>query len=460
MSIARRITLFSSLWLLVLLIVVNSGIYLLFGQMTARAELERVGLQTQTIAETIRPDRLGVGNPGDILRAYTPSNGIIRVINEDSQPFIEATKYPELREIPVTYSSKQETEQIRFADDRYVISRFPIIWSDGSVVTLEYSEQMVTYDSTMATLRLVLFIASISLLLPAIFAGRALSRIILLPIKTLTKTMENIRQDGTFERIQVPEQSKDELDQMGQTFNRMIELLEENYKKQQQFVSDASHELRTPLTVIESYTSLLKRWGKAKPELLEEAVEAIYEESGRMKGLTEQMLALAIGRNDQPTKLSEFELGKLVHDIAKRLEQTFNRKIHVNVNEHYFISADEAQIKQLIFILLENGLKYSDDSLSVDIVDEDREIRLDVRDKGIGIPENDLPYVFERFFRVDKARSRQTGGSGLGLAIAKSIIQAHSGEITVRSLENIGTTFTVILPKGNKSAKGEDYAGK
>ena len=445
MSISKRITWFSTVWLFILLVLVNSGIYILFGQMTARVELERVSLQTQNIAEAIRTDRGGATNAGDILRAYAPGNGLIRVIRENGEPFILTTKNFDLREMPAHYSIQQQTKQIQFNGDRYAVSYFPVIWNDGSVVTLEYSEQMTTYESTLATLRLVLFIASILVIVPVFLAGRALAKVILRPIQELTKTMENIRKKGTFERINVKEESKDEIDQLGKTFNEMIKLLEENFEKQQQFVSDASHELRTPLTVIESYANLLKRWGKSKPELLEEAIEAIAEESSRMKGLTKQMLALATG-NQEKVQLVELNISQLTIDIARRLELAFNRQIHVEVLSERFMNADEAQIKQLLFILLENGLKYSELPVYVEISEQERFVKINIRDQGIGIPERDLPHVFERFFRVDKARSRETGGSGLGLAIAKTIITSHNGQITVNSIEDVGTTFTVLLP--------------
>ena len=447
MSISRRITWFSTVWLLVLLLIVNGGIYFLFEHLTGRAELERVSSQALAIVEAVRPDSIGTTIvPAELLAAYVTGEGMIRVIREDGSEAVTVTKNPAMRAIPRMYSVAQETEQIRYQGERIAMARFPAIWNDGTVVTLEYSEQMDTFQSTLATLRLVLVVASFIVLLPAFFAGRALSRILLQPIQALMQTMEGIRQSGTFKRIKVSTESKDELDQMGQTFNRMIELLENNYEKQQQFVSDASHELRTPLTVIESYANLLKRWGMTNPERLKEAVEAIHEESKRMKGLTQQMLSLVTGEQDRTVELEKLELSHIAKETAKKLQQTYEREIHVEADEKYVILGDEARIKQLLFILLENGLKYSNDSLTVTFSHTNECVQMEVSDQGIGIPEKDLPHVFERFFRVDKARSRQTGGSGLGLAIARTIVDAHRGKISVTSKEQVGTTFTVLLP--------------
>ncbi|MET1194104.1 histidine kinase dimerization/phospho-acceptor domain-containing protein, partial [Bacillus licheniformis] len=172
----------------------------------------------------------------------------------------------------------------------YAISHTPVIWTNGEVVSLEVTEQLADVEQSLQTLKFILLIASLVILIPTIFAGRLLSKIILRPIKSLIHTMEEIQVSRTFKKIDLSSPSKDELDQMANTFNNMMDLLEENYKKQEQFVSDASHELKTPLTVVESYANMLKRWGMKRPDILEEAIEAIHSESLRMKQLTSQML--------------------------------------------------------------------------------------------------------------------------------------------------------------------------
>lgn len=444
MRISRRITWFSTVWLFVLLVIVNSGVYFLFAHRTAETELERIMSQAETIAEAIRGDQ---GNAANLLAAYVPRDGMVRIIRENSSEAVTVTKYPELRAIPHSYTTGQEMEQLHDQERRMAVARFPLIWNDGSVVTLEVIEPMESYESTLATLRIVLLIASLFILLPAFLAGRALSRLLLYPIQALKETMEDIRRSGSFQRIEVPAEPKDELDQMGATFNGMIELLEKNYEKQQQFVSDASHELRTPLTVIESYARLLQRWGKKDPARLEEAIHAIAEEAERMKGLTEQMLALATGEPDRILELSRIQLQTLAEQTAKKLEQAYERKLHVRAEEECIVIGDEPRLKQLLFILCENALKYSEDDVIISLKNHPASVEMRVTDKGMGIPKKDLPHIFERFFRVDKARSRQTGGSGLGLSIAKAIVDAHKGEIGVTSEEGAGTTFTVTLPR-------------
>ncbi|KHF40196.1 sensor histidine kinase [Halalkalibacter okhensis] len=457
MSISHRITWFSTVWLFLLLLIVNGGIYLLFEHLTREAELTRVSVQAESIAEVIRPDRGLTAGQTELLAAYVPGDGMIRIIREDGSEATTITKDPTLRAIPRMFSKAQEKEQIIHNGERLAIARFPLIWNDGSVVTLEYTERMDTFESTLTILRIVLIVASLLVIIPAFLAGRSLSRVLVRPIQSLINTMEGIQKSGTFQRIDVSEKSKDELDQMGRTFNRMIELLESNYEKQQKFVSDASHELKTPLTVIESYARLLKRWGMSDPDRLKEAVEAIYDESQRMKSLTKQMLSLATGEPDKTVELEKVDLTKATTETARKLAQAYEREILVDAQASYTVLADDTRMKQLLFILLENGLKYSSDSLKIVLSHIPSYVKLEVSDKGIGIPEESLPHVFERFFRVDQARSRQTGGTGLGLAIAKSIVEAHGGEISVMSKENVGSTFVVLLPDMHfDKRRGED----
>lgn len=456
MSISKRITLFSTGFLFLLLVLVNGSIYFLFQQFSTNAELERMQAQLQTIAESAQ------GSQSDLwLTSYGTGDGMLRVIREDGSSTLTVTKEPDLRLIPAEYSNRESGEVISYQEQSYSLNRFPIIWVDGSIVSLELIHPLTTLESTLSTLRIVLMIASVLIIIPAYFAGRALGRIILMPVQTLINTMQGIRGSGSFQKIDIKPDAKDELAQMSHTFNEMMELLEENYDKQQRFVSDASHELRTPLTVIESYASLLKRWGMKKPDLLEEAVDAIYDESQRMKGLTKQMLALATGEPDKTVILQQIDLVKSAEDTAKRLRQAYCREIVVTANEKpIYILGDPERIKQLLFIFVENGLKYSDDDIRIMLDKKINNVVLSIQDKGIGIPKDDIPNVFERFFRVDKARSRQTGGSGLGLSIAKAIIDAHGAKVDVQSEEGKGTTFRISFPQVNKKQNEKQSGGE
>lgn len=447
MKIKTKIQWYSAVWLLTILLLINSAIYILFMKITTDTEIDRLMIQTETIVEALaNADRAVYGS--QLLRAYIPSNGMIRVINEEKQIVSAVTKDSRLADVPVHFRQNQGHTLHTLEDgERLAIVTFPIIWTDGSVVTLEVTESLAPVQANMHTLSIVLIIASLLVLIPSIFGGRLLSQLILKPISAIVGTMREIQERGTFKKIDIAQTSKDELYTLADTFNRMIERLKRSFDKQQQFVSDASHELKTPLTVIESYASLLKRWGKEKPEVFEEAVAAIATEAERMRMLTEQMLTLAKDEAAGELNLQKVDLVAVCRETTQPFLQMNEREITIHAeDEHIYARADEKKVKQVLYILLDNALKYSDDEVTLRVGYESAHAFVAVADKGIGIPQQDLPHIFDRFYRVDEARTRETGGSGLGLAIARHIIQAQDGDIVATSEARKGSTFHVRLP--------------
>jgi two-component system, OmpR family, sensor histidine kinase ArlS len=213
-------------------------------------------------------------------------------------------------------------------------------------------------------------------------------------------------------------------------------------------VSDASHELKTPLTVIDSYVKLLKRWGKERPDILEEAINTIASESSRMKYLTEQLLQLAKSEEIIENEKETVNIVPIVEKTIQRLQQAFQHEIHYkNEQCEIHMNIHEPSFVQLLVILLDNAKKYSDHHIRVEVKEWKETVSILVVDKGIGIPLEAQAQVFDRLYRVDKTRSRKTGGSGLGLSIAKRIVEQHDGDITLESVEGKGSTFTVTLPK-------------
>lgn len=447
MNIRNKIHLFSTVWLLLISLVINTSIYFLFYKITTNDKLNHVRLQAETTAAAVK-SATSHTNVSDILKARLPLDGMIRIVNEDSHSIITITKETKFTELTPTFKNSQSVELKPINKIQYAIASFPIIWSDGSIVMLEVTESLAsTYDS-LKILKLVLTVASLVVLIPSFLAGRMLSNIILKPINSMIETMEEIQRKCIFKRIELKTQSKDELYKLGSTFNKMMDILAKNFEKQQQFVSDASHELKTPLTIIESYASMLKRWGMNNHDLLEESVEAIYSEAVRMQEMTKQMLMLANHDAEWNLDIQEVNLVSLSKETSKLLKNVYDQNISVYARyDRVIASADEQKMKQLLFILLDNALKYSTSSIELHVGYENDHIFLTVKDHGIGIPKEDIPHIFDRFYRVDKARNRETGGAGLGLAIAKRIVDSHRGNIDVVSKEGEGTSFTVTLPK-------------
>jgi signal transduction histidine kinase len=231
----------------------------------------------------------------------------------------------------------------------------------------------------------------------------------------------------------------------------MIGRLERSFAEIRRFTADASHELRTPLTVIRTETEV----ALTKPLTVAEQQEllgSILEECGRLTRLTDQLLALA--REDAPAARhvqESLDLAALVGDVVETMRLLAEEKgqlLRVEIHEPVSVRGDTARLREVFFNLLDNAIKYTPDGREVEVRIHRKgpEAVVSIKDTGIGIAAEHLPHVFERFYRVDRARSRSVGGTGLGLSIAQSIIAAHSGRIELTSIPGKGTTCTVCLP--------------
>lgn len=241
-----------------------------------------------------------------------------------------------------------------------------------------------------------------------------------------------------------------ELEGLETAVNKLMSRMRDSYRQQARFVSDASHELRTPIAVIKGYADLLDRWGKTDEKILEESIEAIKSESDNMQHLVEQLLFLARGDSGRtPLNISDFDLTEMMKEVWE--ESVMIDDAHTYRFEgggEIPVRGDISLIKQAARILIENASKYTPEGGEIMLrsLVSDGHPAFSVQDSGIGISQSDIPHIFERFYRADDSRSKQTGGSGLGLAIAKWIIERHGGRFEVISRKDIGTRITVILP--------------
>lgn len=445
MKLKTKIQLFSSLFMLLLILLVNTSIYFLFYKISAENELSRLSNETNTIVETLQ------ANPdvprSQLLKAFVPENGIIRVIDQNGEELIPTiTKSESYTQLAYEFIDHEKRTIEKDEQGHYIaVVMKPIIWENGEVATLQVANFLIALDEMMHTLFYVLVAASLIILIPTVIAGNLLSKFVLQPIQKLIETMKINIHDKNWQLIEVENESKDELYEMVTTFNELMRQLKESFKKQEQFVSDASHELKTPLSIIKSYAELLKRRGKANPELITESIDVIEQEAERMQLLVNQLLDLA--KNKQAFPHEPIDLVPLVKKVHRIFADAYDRKIHLDIAEKsVLIKGNEKQIEQVVYILLSNAIKYSEKEIALYLYVKQQFAVLDVIDKGIGIPEEEQKRIFDRFYRVDKARSRQTGGTGLGLAIANEIVKHHGGTIEVVSEIGKGSTFTVNIP--------------
>ncbi|MDQ0227181.1 two-component sensor histidine kinase [Bacillus sp. 7586-K] len=446
MRLRNKINLYTAVLFVCLLLIMNISIYLVFSNLMIANERNQIKEETEKVAKDISQGIKQI-NPNELLRAYVPINGKVQVIAENEASLISGTSITEkqLSERKTEYYQGETSKIITFQQKKYAFASIPIIWSDGSVVNLQLTSSIADIEEILSTLRIVLIIVTLIAMIPVILSSRILSNLITRPIQSMIATMKEIQRSGQFKRLTLNKKSKDELFEMGSTFNHMIDLLKTNFEKQEQFVANASHELKTPLTIIESYADLLKRRGKDRPELFDESVEAIHSEAIRMREMTEQLLLLARHDDQWKLEMKQMNLPETVTESAKVFQNAYQRKINIQSTEDIFAITDEQKLKQLLFIFFDNARKYSEDEITVHIGKLQESPYIKIEDRGIGIPKSDLPKVFDRFFRVDKARSRKQGGTGLGLSMAKEIADAINVRIELDSLEGVGTTVTLFF---------------
>ncbi len=243
----------------------------------------------------------------------------------------------------------------------------------------------------------------------------------------------------------------DEIGRLIHTMNDMIGRLHSSFAQTRQFSSDASHELRTPLTIMRGEIELALRSEKTPLEY-RETLSSTLEEIVRLKSIIDNLLTL--GKADQGVyemKLEEVHLDALIRDLFDDSELLAESK-HINVElrkaDPVTIVGDKGRLRQLFLNLVDNAIKYTPEGghVSLSVERQNGSACVKIEDSGIGIPSDDLKKIFDRFYRVDKARSREMGGSGLGLSIAKWIAELHRGSITVDSEVNKGSRFTVTIP--------------
>lgn len=302
-----------------------------------------------------------------------------------------------------------------------------------------------------------------------LIAGRALE-----PVEKITESANAIAVGAGgmnfSRRVDVPE-TGDELSRLASTFNAMLDRIEAAFRTQQRFVADASHELRSPLTAVRGNVDvLLRQLGSGRPVPPEDIIDdlkIVQRESNRMGRLIEDLLTLArtdvanLGELLKPHMVRLDQLAHEAHQISRQLAQ--GQDIRVRADTPIELLADKDRLVQVMIILMENAIRHTPEdgvvSLTVDrAIDMESQLpcaRISVADTGTGIAAEHIPHLFERFYRVERARSRNLGGTGLGLSIALAVVRAHSGWIDVDSEPGAGTTFTVWLPFANGFAESD-----
>jgi signal transduction histidine kinase len=322
--------------------------------------------------------------------------------------------------------------------------------ADGSVILVETGATTEPIQHVLRSLLLILLFVSPIILVVAAVGGYFLMSRPLKPVVSLTEQAERVGRKELGERLPVIP-TGDELERLALALNRMIERLETALAHNHRFSADASHELRTPLTIIRGeLESLIETPSLPSPVM--EGIGSALEESSRMAKIVNSLMTISrLDCGGEAMELAPVELAEVVGvtlDQMGLLAEEKQISLRFEPAEATYVAGDSMRLKQIVVNLVDNAIKYTPvgGNVSVSVIAEGMKAVLRVADTGIGIPAAALPLVFDRFYRADEARSRESGGTGLGLSIVKAICMAHDGVVSVESVEGKGTIFRVELP--------------
>jgi heavy metal sensor kinase len=451
-----------ALWVAGLLLVVLTG-FSLFVYFNLRISL-LVGIDdtlrlsaTQTVAtaniqngQVNFSDSLPVGSAasdfqerGLTIRILSPSGAQL----EGFGPFLNLP----VSAASLTAASKGQASLSTIADpgegDPLRIYSEPILDNGNLVGVVQVAQSLGDMYDTLSRLLTAILISAPLLVGIAGIGGYFLAARALAPIDQMTLTAQRISAEDLSARIDLPG-TDDEVGRLAATFDPMIRRLDEAFRRERQFTADASHELRTPLAAMQAIISVIRE-DRRSPEDYEQALDDLAEETDRLRALTEDLLNLARSDTHKTSAFEEIDISMLLSDLCDSLRPLAEKKgltLASDISENIIITGDGDSLIRLFVNLLDNAIKYTScGGITVSVHSLlDHRVKVSIADTGQGIPEGDLPHIFERFYRVEKARASR--GVGLGLAIAAQIVHAHGGEIEASSAVGEGTVVTVYLP--------------
>jgi heavy metal sensor kinase len=409
------------------------------------------------VSESERQGTAGAGS--EIESRYAPglNERFVRVSRKDgdilytSSPPVSHSFLPSTLPAPLWPAGAEEMRRLPLGNRREILVMSHVVELPGDGRYL--IETGAPMDEVQADLRQWLTLLAIGLpliTLIAIGGGFFLVNRALSPVDRIAMSAERISSQNLSERLPDPK-TGDELARLSLALNRMLERLDQALQHSRRFVADASHELRTPLTVLRGELESLLQESRQGPEWRERLGSAL-EEVERLTNIVEGLFAISrLDAGEAQAEWVRFDLAQMASSTADQMSLLAEDKgirITCGAGKGIWVEGDRARMKQVVVNLLDNAIKYTPQggSIGLTVSTHGGKAILEVADNGIGIPAEALPRVFERFFRVDKVRSRDPGGAGLGLSIVKSICAAHHGQVEAISTPGSGSIFRVELP--------------
>jgi len=451
MSLTRRLTLLYSLLLGGILLIFGAGSFLLVNTVLISQVDDKLAAEAGELISD-----LGANSLKEIKFAAIPANmdhdiqvqiwGLNNELQDSVGSFAATGNALDAANTRTNWPRFRETTH---EDILFRVLSVPLQYGGDKVAVMQIGTSL---DAIMSARTYLLYVLFVIWIYGVIIVGIALHYTLgqaLEPIKTIVETAEQInRADDLSRRIPLQGFEEGEVGSLIQTFNKTLERLELLFTSQQRFLADVSHELRTPLTVIKGNVDLMRRMKKLDAESL----ASIDQEAGRLTRLVGGLLLLAQAESGKlPLNFQLVELDLLVTEVFQEMHIIAGGKVHVHLNEidQMRVNGDRDRLKQVLINLVANAIQYTPEGgdVFISLAKVGDQARIICRDTGPGIPAEDLPHIFERFYRAEKSRTRgKSSGFGLGLSITKWIVEHHSGHIEVDSKDGQGTTFAIWLP--------------
>ncbi|MBI2832473.1 MAG: HAMP domain-containing protein [Chloroflexi bacterium] len=459
MPIRWRLTLWFSLLLCAVLFFSGAVLYIVLNRYLNDEIDQSLRVYSAQVHGTFHPDYFsGEVDYAVIHNKLPPANefalpGVyVQLIERSGKVAVKSDNLGE-QQLPVApaliekgFSGKIDIETVSAGDGARVRVMVSPLYLKDQTLLLEVARSLKLVDATMNRVTWALLADILVALTLAVILGASMVRRTLSPVRRITSIARGIEASSDLGRRVGYKGPADEIGELATTFDRMLEHLDSAFQSQKHFIADASHDLRSPLTVIKGNLDLLKR--NLSESDRKESLRAIDAETGRMTKIVSDLLVLAEVESGRMEKQEMVSLrGVFLDGLARARQIGKSRKIIVGRQEDLRVRGDSHGLKQLLANLVDNAVKYTPEggTITLSLFRDGNWARMEVADTGIGIAPEHLPHIFDRFYRVDKARSRASGGTGLGLSIVKGIAEQHGGKVTVTSQLGKGSTFTAWL---------------